>query len=156
MSAAATIAPSAPFAAEPSQPIEREKQHLPPKTYADATENPPDNVNRLENTPPTQFVGKGEADTQRSPPFSSPRHKKSGSLRLNGASRQGKPRELIVEDIQDKSGERLTSLKLAFDDKPKPQRTQTELVSGRRAGASWERSQCVNFTLIAFHLQTIG
>ncbi len=111
---------SVPLDTEQSQPPEWQKQHL--------------------------LVGKGEADTQRSPPFSSPRHKKSGSLRLNGTPKQQKAPELLVEDIRDKDGERLTSLKLAFDDKPKPSRTQTELVSGRRAGASWDRSQYVDAT----------
>ncbi|KAL8857071.1 MAG: hypothetical protein Q9178_006363 [Gyalolechia marmorata] len=117
---------SVPLDTEQSQPPERQKQHL--------------------------LVGKGEADTQRSPPFSSPRHKKSGSLRLNGATKQQKAPELLVEDIRDKDGERLTSLKLAFDDKPKPLRTQTELVSGRRAGASWDRSH-IHFAPISVPFQ---
>ncbi|KAL8684190.1 MAG: hypothetical protein Q9224_006534, partial [Gallowayella concinna] len=135
------MAPSVPLDAESSQPLEREEEHLLPKPSADITaDRQTERVNGIENTFPTQFVGKGEADTHRSPPFSSPRHKKSGSLRLDGNSKQGRPWDMIVEDIQDKSGDRLASLKLSFDDKPKPQRTQTELVSGRKAGASWERS----------------
>lgn len=132
-----------PLDSEPLQPLEREQQLLPLDSTVQATAKATDKSNGLEDTP-TQFVGKGEADTQRSPPFSSPRHKKSGSLRLNGASKEQKAPGSLVEDICDKDGERLTSL--AWDDKPKPQRTQTELVSGRRAGASWDRSQYVDST----------
>lgn len=124
--------------------MEREKKQLPPMPYATAAEKKPDRIVGIENTPPTQFVGKGEAEAQRSPPFSQPRHKKSGSLRVNGASKQSKEPELIVEDFRDKDGEQLTSSKLRFDDKIKPHKTHTELVSGRRAGAKWERSQYVN------------
>ncbi|KAL8880508.1 MAG: hypothetical protein Q9198_002098 [Flavoplaca austrocitrina] len=105
-----------------------------------ATEKETDRLNGVEETP-TQFVGNGEAHTQRSPPLSSPRHKKSGSLGVNGTSKEQKPPKLIVQDFPDRTGQRLTSL--LFDDKPRPQRTQTELVSGRRAGASWDRSQYV-------------
>ncbi len=105
-----------------------------------ATEKETDRLNGIEETP-TQFVGNGEAHTQRSPPLSSPRHKKSGSLGVNGTSKEQKPPKLIVQDFPDRTGQRLTSL--LFDDKPRPQRSQTELVSGRRAGASWDRSQYV-------------
>ncbi|KAL8784519.1 MAG: hypothetical protein Q9213_003923 [Squamulea squamosa] len=137
------IPSSLPLDAEPQQLPELEKRHLPSQLHE--TEEEPDKVNGL-------FVGKGEADTQRSPPFSSPRHKKSGSLRVNGASKQQKAPQLLVEDIHDKDGEHLTSLKLAFDDTPKPQRTQTELVSGRRAGASWDRSH-IHFAPISVPFQ---
>lgn len=141
------MASPTPLSAKPPRPVEQEKQQQPPKSYAEAAEQPPDQVNGLENTPPTQFVGKGEAEAQRSPPFSQPRHRKSGSLRLNGARKQPKEPELVVEDFLDKDGEQLTSIKLKFGDEPKPQRTQTELVSGRKAGARWERSQYV----MSFH-----
>ena len=79
----------------------------------------------------TQYSGKGEDDTPRSPRRKV--HKKSGSVQLNGHS---KPKEheasdLVVEDLKDRNGEHLTSLR----------RADTELVSGRRAGAGWEKSQ---------------
>ncbi|KAL8901626.1 MAG: hypothetical protein Q9192_000444 [Flavoplaca navasiana] len=129
--------PSVPLDAEPSQSLKRIPQHPPLNHPFSATEKETDRSNGIEETP-TQFVGNGEAHTQRSPPFSSPRHKKSGSLGANGTSKEQKPPNLLVQDFPDKSGQRLTSL--LFDDKPKPQRTQTELVSGRRAGVSWDRS----------------
>ncbi|KAL8892096.1 MAG: hypothetical protein Q9205_000118 [Flavoplaca limonia] len=129
--------PSVPLDTEPSQSLKRIPQHPPLNYPFPATEKETDRSNGIEETP-TQFVGNGEAQTQRSPPFSSPRHKKSGSLGVNGTSKEQKPPKLIVQDFPDRSGQRLTSL--LFDDKPRPQRTQTELVSGRRAGASWDRS----------------
>ncbi|KAL8948681.1 MAG: hypothetical protein Q9222_005149 [Ikaeria aurantiellina] len=136
------MAPSMPLNAEPSKPNGIQDQHLPPKSYSDATKQQvPNTPNGVDDHNPTQFVGQGEADVQRSPPFSQPRHRKSGSLRMNGAPKESKAPDLIVEDFQDKDGERLTSLKLAFDDRPHPQRRQTELVSGRKAGAGWGRSQ---------------
>lgn len=128
---------------EPSQPVIREKENLPPKSYADAADHAPDKVNGIENIPPAQFIGKGEVETQRTPPFSQTRHRKSGSLRVNGASKQPKASNLPVEDIQDRDGEQLSTTKLTFTDQPKPQKPQPELVSGRRAGARWERSQFV-------------
>ncbi|KAL9029753.1 MAG: hypothetical protein Q9180_006992 [Flavoplaca navasiana] len=128
--------PSVPLGSQSLKPI---PQHPSLNHPFSVTEEETDRSNGIEETP-TQFVGNGEAHTQRSPPFSSPRHKKSGSSGVNnGTSKEQKPPKLLVQDFPDKSGQRLTSL--VFDDKPKPQRTQTELVSGRRAGASWDRSQ---------------
>lgn len=135
--------PSVPLEAEPSQSLKQTPQHPPVNYPTHATKEETDRLNGIKETP-TQFEGNGEADTQRSPPFSSPRHKKSGSLRVNGTSKEQKPPKLLVQDFRDRSGQQLTSL--IFDDKPKPkkpERTQTELVSGRKAGATWDRSQYV-------------
>lgn len=145
---------ASPANGEPLQPSEQQDQQKAPNSYVEAAEHPPDPINGLENTPPTLLIGKGEAERQRSPPFSSPRHRKSGSLRVNGNSKQPKASNLIVEDFRDKDGEQLTSTKLVFEDKPKPQRTQTELVSGRRAGAKWERSQYANISQLSNHAYT--
>lgn len=135
--------PSLPLQPEPSQPIEEEKEQLPLKPYADALETKPDKIDVAGQIQPTQFIGKGEAERQRSPPFSQPRHRKSGSLRVNGAAKQSRPQNLVAEDSKDTDGGQLKSSKLTFDKEPKPERTQTELVSGRRAGARWERSRYV-------------
>ncbi|KAI4180615.1 MAG: hypothetical protein L6R41_007128 [Letrouitia leprolyta] len=132
---------STPVNGEPLQPAIREKENLLPKSYADAADYDPEKIYGTENVPPVQFIGKGEAEAQRSPPFSQPRHRKSGSLRLNGASKELKATNLIVEELRDRDGEQLTTTKLTFDDKAKPPKTQAELVSGRRAGARWERSR---------------
>ncbi|KAL8675327.1 MAG: hypothetical protein Q9168_000284 [Polycauliona sp. 1 TL-2023] len=112
-------------------------QHPPLSPGVHATEKEPDRSSGQEDTP-TQFIGNGEADSQRNPPLSSPRHKRNASSRVNGTSKEEQSSQLLVEDFRDKDGGRLTSL--LFDDRPKPQRSQTELVSGRRAGASWDRS----------------
>ncbi|KAL8906070.1 MAG: hypothetical protein Q9207_002254 [Kuettlingeria erythrocarpa] len=128
-------------------PLLPEKQQPPPNSYADAAYREPDKIHGLENTPPTQFVGKGEAESQRSPPFSQPRHRKSGSLRINGASKQPEEPQSIVQDLRDEDGEQLINKKLRFDDKKKPQRTPTELVS-----AKWERSH-VHFAPISVPFQ---
>ncbi|KAL8836374.1 MAG: hypothetical protein Q9170_002947 [Blastenia crenularia] len=143
---------SVPVNGEPAQLFQREKENLAPKSYADAVEREPDAVNGVENAAPSQFIGKGQADVQRSPPFSQPRHRKSASLRANGAPKHPKASELVVEEFRDKDGEQLTSTKLTFEERSKPQRTQTELVSGRRAGARWERSH-IHFAPISVPFQ---
>ncbi|KAI4089174.1 MAG: hypothetical protein LQ344_005554 [Seirophora lacunosa] len=149
---AQAMPPSLPLQPEPSQPIEEEKEQLPLKPYADALETKPDKIDVAGQIQPTQFIGKGEAERQRSPPFSQPRHRKSGSLRVNGAAKQSRPQNLVAEDSKDTDGGQLKSSKLTFDKEPKPERTQTELVSGRRAGARWERSR-IRFAPLSIPLQ---
>lgn len=101
---------------------------------SDSSFNPTDwsfrRLKKRENAS-TQFSGTGEDDTPRSPKKKV--HKKSGSVQLNGHS---KPKvqdasDLVEEDLKDRNGGHLTSLR----------RADTELVSGRRAGAGWEKSQ---------------
>ena len=70
--------------------------------------------------------------------------KKPHAAQVNGLGKGSVPSELIVEDFEDKDGERLTSLRLARDDDvgQRPlQRRESTLISGRRAGAGWDRSQ---------------
>ena len=70
--------------------------------------------------------------------------KKPRTVQINGLSKSSVSSELIVEDFVDKDGERLTSLKLAWDDdvgQRQLQRRESTLISGRRAGAGWDRSQ---------------
>lgn len=140
---AQAMAPSLPIQPEPLQPVGQEQQQLPIKSYADTAAKEPDTAQVIGQIQPTQFIGKGEAEKQRSPPFSQPGHRKSGSLKLNGTQKQSRPQNPVVEDFKDRDGDRLTSPKLTFDSEPKRQRSQTELVSGRRAGAKWERSQYI-------------
>ena len=101
-------------------------------------------------SPPTQLCGKGEDDTLRSPKKKI--HRKSRSVQLNEDTQSkvqnasdlirdhlnghSKPKvqdspEVVEEDLKDRNGDHLTSLR----------RADTELVSGRRAGAGWEKSQ---------------
>ena len=92
-----------------------------------------------------QYSGQGEDDAPRSPVRKA--HKKTSSVRINGHSRdkEDSSSQLMVEKFQDKEGEHLTTIKQY---RP-PGRAETqvrrsdELVSGRRVGTKWERSQCV-------------
>lgn len=92
-----------------------------------------------------QYSGQGEDDAPRSPVRKA--HKKSSSVRINGHNRDKEysSSQLMVERFQDKDGEHLTTIKQYRS----PGRTETqvrrsdELVSGRRVGTKWERSQCV-------------
>ena len=92
---------------------------------------------------PTQYRGKGEDDTVRSPKRKA-QHRKSASSSVqqtNGHSSKAKKGQqtftttasddLVEEDLKAGNGQHLTSLR----------RVETELVSGRRAGAGWEKSQ---------------
>ncbi len=81
----------------------------------------------------TQYTGKGEDDSPRSPMKKA--HKKSGSVQLNGRAqpKEQHASDLVVEDLKDRNGVHLTTLR----------RADTELVSGRRAGAGWEMSRRV-------------
>ena len=137
MATAATLNP------EPSLPSEREKLHLPQKSYLDATEENSNPVSNGTQSAPELFAGNGEEEaTSRSPR----RHvqKRSGSVRVNGISKGSKESNVIVERYQDKDGERLVSIKPASNDlhdRQRPTRRNNELVSGRKAGAGWEQSQ---------------
>lgn len=116
--------------AEPSLPQERDNQGLPQKLYADAVHHTP-------QTAPEQYIGQGEDNLPRTPKKKS--HKK-GLSRLIGDHNadileplaRKETSSLVIEEYQDKDGEHLTTLR----------RNDTiELVSGRKAGAGWERSQ---------------
>lgn len=107
---------------EPSQTAERAEQGLPPKSYAAAAE---------ENLPKAN--GEGE---------------KPNVEQANGrAERRRSRREVIVERFTDREGEHLVSLSPEWQqsDKkfPRPRRTNSELLSGRKAGARWAKSPSV-------------
>lgn len=116
--------------AEPSLPQVREMQNLPQKLYADTADYPL-------QTAPEQYIGQGEDNLPRTPRKKS--HKKPLPRLIgdhNGEILEPLARKesssLVIEELQDKDGEHLTTLK----------RNDTiELVSGRKAGAGWERSQ---------------
>ena len=132
------MATTATMRPDPPQPPEPE---LPPESVTGA-------VRELLDAPtngvaPEQYSGQGEDDAPRSP-VRKP-HKKSSSLRMNGHSRDkdGSASQLIVEKFQDKDGEHLTTIRQY---RPRGEaetevRRSDELVSGRRVGTKWERSQ---------------
>ncbi|MCJ1422946.1 diacylglycerol O-acyltransferase 1 [Sticta canariensis] len=134
---------SATLNAESSLSREREKNQLPSESYANAVEQNPNLGSSNEQIPPAQYTGQGEDDTPRSPRKKT--HKKSGSLRMNGHQppKRKETSIVVVEDFQDKDGEHLTGLK----------RNDTiELVSGRKAGAGWEKSH-IHFAPLSIPLK---
>ena len=117
---------------EPSLPAEREKNELPPKSYVDAAEENLSQLSKNTTNHAAQYTGQGEDDAPRSPRKKT--HKKGGSGRMNGHQPPQRKNTftLEVEEFEDKDGEHLTTLK----------RNDTiELVSGRQAGAGWEKSK---------------
>lgn len=68
-------------------------------------------------------------------------HKKSGSLRANGYSKETKGPSVVVEKYVDKDGEHLVSIHQDWDGQKSKKRRNSVLLSGRRAGAGWEQSQ---------------
>lgn len=111
---------------------------------------------------PDTFAGVGEDETPRSPVRRA--HKRTSSKSLKGSSpkdesKSPQPGEVILENVYNKSGENLASVQpssafyaslMQRENKPcsseppnqisKRDRANSELVSGRRAGAGWSRS----------------
>lgn len=131
---------------EPSLPAERKQQHLSPKSYVEAAEENVDTFSQNGRPPPELYSGQGEDATPRSPRRTP--HKKSGSIKTNGISKEKTDGQVLVEKYEDKDGEHLVSVKQAGDrgkGKPLAARRNSELVSGRKAGAGWEQSQYADF-----------
>lgn len=128
---------------KPSLPAERKQQRLPPKSYLDAAEenlDPHSDVHSWKTQfTPELYAGEGEDATLRSPRRKI--HKKSASLRVNGFSKDNKGPSVMVEKYGDKDGEHLVSIRNAWDGQKSKTRRNSELVSGRKAGAGWEQSQ---------------
>lgn len=141
------MASSALLNLEPSQPEERKQQHLPLKSDVDTAEEGLDGRTK-ENLPVLElYAGQGEDAAPRSPRRNM--HRKSGSLRMNGHSREKKESSVIVQKYEDKDEKRLLSLRSKWDrekKKPLATRRNSELVSGRKAGARWEKAQYVSTT----------
>ena len=136
------MATAAALKQEPTLPVGRKQQHLAPQSHADAAEDNVDIFRQSGRSPPELYSGQGEDATPRSPRRSL--HKKSGSLRTNGVVKEKKDGQIIVERFEDKDGEHLVSIKQEWDrakGKPIMARRNSELVSGRKAGAGWEQSQ---------------
>ena len=137
-----TIAMAATLNPEPSLSTERQEHHLPPKSYADAAvENMSPDTNQ-DNTSQALYAGQGEDDAPRKPQRNM--HKKTGSLRVNGFFKDNKETHVVVERFEDRDGEHLVSITPGWDSKrgkPLVARRNSELVSGRKAGARWEQSR---------------
>lgn len=128
---------------DPVRPVQHQDSNLPPSSISGA-------VDELLDAPtngvaPEQYSGQGEDDAPRSP-VRKP-HRKTSSIRMNGhrRDREGSSSQLMVEKFQDRDGEHLTTIKRhrSHDRAETHVRRSDELVSGRRVGTKWERSQYV-------------
>ena len=94
---------------------------------------------------PEQYTGQGEL------PRSPARKviKKGSSSRINGHGRnkEGSMSQLMVQKFQDKDGEHLTTIKQLHRNGQAENQRSDELLSGRRVGTKWERSQYVCYVL---------
>jgi 2-acylglycerol O-acyltransferase 2 len=157
--------------AEPSVPEEREAQQLPPKSYADAAEEAAqpethteaetherDN-RKVENIQtngrvrtPTDEEGVFEGSGQDSSPKSPTRggHKRKSSRQSSGSlgRKQGEQlRTEVYEKHRNGDGKLLTSVKPPggiekyTPESNVPKRRDSTLMSGRQAGAGWQRSR---------------
>ncbi|KAL2046020.1 hypothetical protein N7G274_001467 [Stereocaulon virgatum] len=130
---------------EPSLPAERQHQHLPPKSYADAAEENLDTIPKHDQESQESqelYAGKGEDEAPRTPRRNM--HKKSWSMRLNGHIKESKSPNVLIESFEEKDGQHLVSIQTGWDStngKPSVARCNSELVSGRKAGARWEQSR---------------
>ncbi len=137
MAMAATMNPN------PLLPTVGKQQHLPAKSYLEAGEENldphSDPHSWRDQVTPELYAGEGEDATLRSPRRNI--HKKSSSLRVNGFLKDNKGPSVMVEKYEDKDGEHLVSISNSLDGKKSKTRRNSELVSGRKAGAGWEQSQ---------------
>ncbi|MCJ1350751.1 MAG: diacylglycerol O-acyltransferase 1 [Icmadophila ericetorum] len=130
--------------AEPSQPIARKEQHLPPKSYADAAHENMRTNGDTESDTPTEYVGDGKEDITRSPVRKGHKRVKSQNGGVVPKKPLGAGREL-VNTYQDADGHKLTSVKATeeFEENlslDKKEQRRTELTSGRTPGAGWAKS----------------
>ena len=129
---ATTVGPLNP---EPSLLAEREKQRLTPKTYEQAAQENLDISHTNGQPMPEIYAGQGEDEAPRTP--NRHMHKKTSSLRLNDGVRGKKDSQVVIERYSDKDGEHLVSLRGGAN---KLERTNSELVSGKKAGERWKQS----------------
>lgn len=137
------------------------------KSYADAAiEHPPngahlkhdlDGIHDLDGRG-EQYTGEGMAESPRSPTRKP--HRRVSSKSMNGTTSRdvsdGLQPKLVQEKFEGKDGDTLTSVKppngyeenLKLDKKERPQKHKRapseNLVSGRKAGAGWEKSAYVH------------
>ena len=131
MATAATLNPGA---SGPKQ------QHLPFKSPGNAAEDSLDSMSEdQQQQAPELYIGHGEDSTSRSPLRNV--HKRSGSSRINGYPKDSKDPAILVERYEDKDGEHLVSVRQAWDGERNRKRRNSILLSGRKAGAGWEKSQ---------------
>lgn len=128
---------------EPARPATFLDKHRPNKTYADATTEGVEQKHLRDESTGTTYSGQGIDGTLRSPVRNI--HKKSKSKDINGHANGSPQGNVVVERYQDKEGEHLVSFgPEEADDRDTSltlRRRNSELLSGRKAGARWEQSQ---------------
>lgn len=146
------MAAGAALNAEPSQPSERAAQHLPAKSYAEAAEQTPP------STPPKSSLnGVAAFEDAHSP--SKERQGSATSESTLGGSISNSNGTAVKERVQQENGsmvqekrytngDSLTGIRASDEDEEESHRARleekkrdVELVSGRRAGAGWDRSR---------------
>ncbi|KAG8525401.1 uncharacterized protein KY384_009045 [Bacidia gigantensis] len=120
-------------------PLLTRENHLPLKSYASVAAENDDSVS---SHGAEIFTGEGE-DTSNASPHRN-LHTRPKSVETNGSLKDGKTEKVVVERYVDKEGEHLVSLGPVQElEEKKPftaRRRNSELLSGRKAGARWERS----------------
>ena len=113
------------------------------KSYADAAAEGVENDYTRDEDTATTYSGQGIDNALRSPVRNL--HKKSKSKNMNGHLKESTRSSVIVERYQDKEGEHLVSFgpeEIDHRDTSRAlRRRNSELLSGRRAGARWEQSK---------------
>ncbi|KAF2099112.1 diacylglycerol O-acyltransferase 2A [Rhizodiscina lignyota] len=156
------MASTAALNAEPSRPDDRAEQHLPPKSYSDAAQQPPpttsspqtNGIHRIDPPTPGEYSGSGMGEAPQSPSRGHKRvSSKPSNPKLNGSAKkeqEGDNGSIVQERYRsiNGSGETLNSVKPSneyderlWQDRKERKKKQPELVTGRRAGAGWERSK---------------
>ncbi|GAB7349543.1 hypothetical protein MBLNU459_g0244t1 [Dothideomycetes sp. NU459] len=139
----------------PSTPVRIGRKPVPGKSFADAAAEGTNGTHPKfdMHDDAEQYTGAGMDESPRSP-IRKPHKRTPSRSTPNGQKKDdsdGSQRKLVYEEVSSKDGEQLTSVKPQdnFDTEPpveekSPQEqkplTKEELVSGRRAGAGWERS----------------
>ena len=126
----------------PERPLPRDHLDGPTKSYVDAAMDGLDDSMQGDDLTNT-YTGRGTNDSPRNPRRNI--HKESPSKQANGSATQPARSPIIVERYKDKYGEHLVSFGPEWENKDNRQRAMrrrnSELLSGRKAGARWEQSQ---------------
>ena len=135
---------------EPSRLQERDKHHL-PKSYVEAAEEGMDQLSKTEiNGISMKATTPMKHDIAQSPAREA--QKQGSSPHTNIAKKETDGQRIFTEKTQDNTSEKLASVKptlryeegIRQDANGEPLAKETpdhELVSGRRAGAGWEKSR---------------
>ena len=117
--------------------------HLPSKSYANTAKDDLENGHISGDRPPKPPAGGGKDAAPCNSRLNM--HQKSGSWRMNGQLKDDKSSGVVIERYQDKEGEHLVSFGPDWENQRNKQfaarRRNSELLSGRKAGARWEKSQ---------------